>query len=151
MATQFYYFKAKAQWCRLYEGMEDEKFGHYGLDFFPDDVEAFKASGVQLQPRENEDGDIFFKLRRHPEALIKGELTKFGPPKVVDKDNEPFDKLIGNGSEVTVKIAVYDTAHKGKGHRLESVRVEDLVVYEKDGEDAAPKGEIKGEVPTVPF
>lgn len=151
MATQFYYFKGKCNWARLYEGMEDEKFGHYGIDFFPEDNEAFKATGVQLQPRENEDGEVFYKLRRNPEALIKGEVVKFGPPKVVDKDNESFDKLIGNGSTVTVKIGVYDT-RKGKGHRLESVRVEDLVVYEKDEEgESNVKGELKGEVPAIPF
>ena len=48
---------------------------------------------------------------------------------------------IGNGSEVTIKVAAYSSV-KGKGHRLEAVKVENLIPYEGGGavESRTPKG-----------
>lgn len=142
MATDMFYFKGKCNWAKLFK--PDEKYDFYGLDFYPDDVEAFQKTGTRLSPHKTEDGDVFFKIKRRPTTMIKGELVDLGKPKVFDKENQPLEKLVGNGSEVTVKIAVYDSA-KGKGTRLESVRVENLVEYEGKGADP------QGEVPDIPF
>lgn len=145
MATQFFYFKGSCKWAKVYEGQEDKKYGHFGLDFFPDDPKAFFATGVQLKERKDPETDkVFVQLRRKPSQLIKGELVKFGTPKVIDKNDQPFGNLIGNGSKVTVKIAVYDTV-KGKGHRLEAVKVDEWVEFKKDGPEAG------GDVPNIPF
>ena len=70
----------------------------------------------------------FLIFRRPAEKLIKGEVVKFDPPKVWDAKNQPFDGIIGNGSEATVKVMHYDTV-KGKGHRWEAIRVDKLVEY----------------------
>ena len=149
MATETYFFKGKCKWAKVYPGQEKSQFGdRFSLDFYPEDQEAFKATGVQLHPKEDEDG-VKYQLRREPQKLIRGELVNFGPPQVFDKANKPFTDAIGNGSTVTVKIAVYDTV-KGKGHRLDAVRVEDLVVYKKEDGDGA-KAHPKGEVPKLPF
>lgn len=131
MATKFKRYSGTVKWAKVYEGQEDQKYGHYGLDFYPDDVEDFKSSGVQLQERTDEEGGVFFKLRRTPKKLIKDKVVDFGTPLVLDAEGEPFDKPIGNGSKVTVKIAVYDTV-KGLGHRLEAVRVDEWVEYKKE-------------------
>lgn len=64
---------------------------------------------------------------------IKKELVHFGPPKVIDKDGVPVTQLLGNGSEVVIKVVVYDSK-KGKGHRLEAVQVHKLVVWEGSGD-----------------
>jgi hypothetical protein len=68
--------------------------------------------------------------------MIKDQLVAFGPPTVIDKDKNPVTALVGNGSKVTAKVAVYDT-RMGKGHRLETVRVDELVEFVPEKKDAA--------------
>lgn len=149
MATETYYFKGKVKWAKVYPGQEKSKFGdRFTVDFYPDDVAAFVATGVQLVAKKDDDGAVKFQVRREPQKLIRGELVNFGPPQVLDKNNNPTTVAIGNGSTVTIKIAVYDTM-KGKGHRLDAVRIEDLVVYNSEG--GAGDGKPKGEVPKLPF
>jgi hypothetical protein len=54
--------------------------------------------------------------------------------------------LIGNGSKVKVSVAVYDTV-KGKGQRLESIQVLDLIEYEKGEYELPPvKEDIRSAV-----
>ena len=138
MATKWSNHTGTVKWAKVYKGQEDPKYHYYSLDFYPDDVEAFLATEIQVEKREDEDG-TFFKLRREPKKLIKDKVVEFGPPDVWDADAQPFDKSIGNGSKVTVRVAVYDTA-KGKGHRLEAVMVNEWVEYKKpEGEDDGPR------------
>lgn len=128
MATNFIYLSGKAKWAKV--RTPDEKYDNYTIDLYPSKESwgEFKASGMEVRPKKSEDGE-FITLRRPNTKLIKGEVVTFGPPKVLNPDETTFEGLIGNGSTVTLKVAVYDTM-KGKGHRLEAVRVDDLVVYE---------------------
>lgn len=102
--------------------------------------------------------------------MIKGTTNEFGGPKIVDKDDSVMVEyikgedgnggyvwvrkgtptLIGNGSEVEVTVAVYDT-QMGKGQRLESVKVLDLIEYSPaGGYDSIVKGNTDApEVGTV--
>jgi hypothetical protein len=55
-------------------------------------------------------------------------------------------EIIGNGSEVTIVVSTYDYDNKfgkGKGSRLEKVRVDKLVKYEKE--------EARSNDPDIPF
>lgn len=128
MASRTIYLVGTCAWAKL--KTPDPKYGHYSIDLYPSEKswEIFDSSGMQLTKRTSENGE-YISLRRPAQKLIKGELVDFGPPKLLDKHNEPMDKLVGNGSEVTVKVQVYDTLTKGVGHRLESVRVENLITY----------------------
>jgi len=144
MATEYYYLTGRVNWAKVRK--PDPDYDNYTIDFYPDakSLEVIKETGIQVEPRQSQDEGIFYKFRRPHEKLIKKELVEFGPPQVLDKDNTEFDGLIGNGSEVTVKISVYDSK-KGKAHRLEAVRVEKLVEYtpeNTEGNTPAPKGFI---------
>lgn len=132
------YLSGIAKWAKLQK--PDEKFDFYGLDLYLDDasIEKFDKSGLQLTKKTNEDG-IFITLKRKPAALIKGELVKFGAPQVLTADNAAFAGIVGNGSEVTCKVNVYDTA-KGKGHRLEAVRVDNLIAVGGEDTDTPANG-----------
>jgi len=141
MATEVFYFKGKCNWAKVQA--PDKEYDYFGMDFYPDDVKAFEATGTQLKPNKDDNGETFFKVKRRPTAMIKGELVEFGGPVVLNKDNEKTDELIGNGSEVTIKVSIYDGA-KGKGTRLESVRIENLVAYEGGAK-------VVGELPEHPF
>lgn len=131
MPTKYFYFQGKTKWCKARK--PDEKYGNYTINLYPtDESRALIAeSGLQISPRQDEDGE-FFTFRRPHEKLIKRELVEFGPPAILNSDNTEFDGLVGNGSEVTIKVSVYDTV-KGVGHRWETVRVENLVKYEPEG------------------
>lgn len=143
MATQYIYLSGTAMWPKL--KTPDTKFdveGVYNLDLILDEAsrKKFKEAGIRVEMRETPDGEKFVKLKRQHKKLIKGDVKTLGPPKVLDSEGNTLadNILIGNGSKVTCKVAVFDTM-KGKGHTLEAVRVDELVVYEKHDEaEGAP-------------
>ncbi len=129
MATTMIYLTGEADWVKV--DKPDEKYNRWGLTLYPDDESLlkFKESGLRVEvhsdPKNNRP---FVRLGRSVEALIKGKVLRYDPPVIFDANNNQFEKVprIGRGSNVTVKVAVFDTS-KGKGHRLESVRVNSLV------------------------
>lgn len=128
MATEIFYFTGTAQWLKARK--PDEKYNNYSVDLYLDDtsMKVFKASGLQLEVKKDDKGE-FVKFRRPHAKPIKNEMVEFGPPKILDKDGKTeFDGLVGNGSKVTIKVSVYDSM-KGKGHRWESARIDELVPY----------------------
>lgn len=148
MATENYYFSGEAIWCKVHAKQKDKKYNRYTIGVFLDDdsMERFKESGIQTLPKfenyKEKSGRQYYQFAREEKSVIKGELVDFGTPHIfLAKDQIPdaketprFEGEVGNGSKVTVKVAVYDTV-KGKGHRLESVRVDELVEFER-GADA---------------
>jgi len=88
--------------------------------------------GQLVKREEDAEGNkiITYKVSRpHMEPNFEDPLM--GPPKVVDADGNPWDEevLIGNGSEITVKLDVW-IGNKAKKVRWEAVRVDELVPYE---------------------
>jgi hypothetical protein len=68
-----------------------------------------------------------------------GTMWAFEAPVVVDKDNRPMDgSIVGNGSDGTLKLEVYEHGTPGGGKaiaaRLVGVRIENLVKI--DAEEA---------------
>jgi hypothetical protein len=55
-------------------------------------------------------------------------------PKLIDSDGNPLDCLIGNGSNITVKVRPYSTAY-GTFGELVAVKVNELVDYDDSGDD----------------
>lgn len=136
MATQTLYFSGPCQWAKL--ATPDTKFnpeGEFKIDVFldQDNLKKFNDSKLQLKIRYGEDDRPYVTFKRANKQMIKGEIVDRGPPEIIDKDNNPLAKgtLIGNGSTVTCKVITYD-GQKGKGHRLEAVRVDNLVEYNTD-------------------
>lgn len=131
MASKYIYLSGKAKWARVHK--PDEKYHNFSVQLYLDKTSSktYADSGLGLTVKEDEEGK-YIKLRRPEAKLMKGEMVEFGPPKIIDKDNNPFDGAIGNGSDVTTKVVVYDTV-KGPGHRLEAIRVDKLVEYHGSG------------------
>lgn len=122
-----YYMQGLAYWAKLHK--PDEKFDKFTLDFYPNEEswKTYKSAGLQLKERESEHG-TYVKLGVPAKRLTKkGDVIK-ATVQVLDENNNPTTKDIGNGSEVTVKIEVFDTL-KGPGHRLLAVRADKLVEY----------------------
>ena len=131
MATKEYYLSGMAKWAKVYPENRDERFDRWTLDLFLDDKSWGKLadSGLQLKEREEEDGR-YVKISRSCTRKDKdGAEVAVDPPSVLNAEGEAITDLIGNGSEVTCKVQIYDT-RMGKGHRLEAVRVDNLIEYE---------------------
>lgn len=136
MASSYYYLSGKAKWAKLFK--PDDKYKNWQINLSLDDEskQKFVDSGMTMTIKRDDEGE-WITFRRPEAKLIRDELVKFEPPTVVDKDGKPLDKLVGNGSDVTIKVVVYDTI-KGKGHRLEAVKVNKLVEYVKQDSIPSP-------------
>ena len=145
MSNTVVYLSGVAKWAKVHD--PDTKFdpeGSYSLDLFLDDASqaVYDTVGLQLKKRE-EDGEYFYSFKRRHAGQKFGEDHVFGPPAVFGEDGRTrFTGKIGNGSVVTVKLEVYDS-RKGRAHRLDSVRVDELVPY--DGETTISPDD------TIPF
>lgn len=130
MATKVFRFYGKSHYAKVHT--PDEKYGNYqcGLIFDKASLDLFRKSGLQLKLKDV-DGEQYATFRREPRKLIRGDMVEFGKPKVTDAVGREIDDLVGNGSLVALTISVYDTI-KGKGHRIDEVRVNQLVPYGKD-------------------
>lgn len=151
MATRYVYLSGRTKWAKVRK--PDEKYNNFQVPLYlnPESMEIYDTLGLGLKKKEDEEG-TFVTFKRPVSKLIKNELVNFGPPKVYSADNTEFDGLIGNGSEVTLKVAVYD-AGQYTGHRLESVRVEKLIEYNRPSEATPLPGgapEATGR-PSLPF
>jgi len=80
-------------------------------------------------PKYDEPAFMFSKT-----AIRKKDGVANKAPKLVDADGNPLDCLIGNGSNITVKIRPYDTVY-GTFGELIAVKVNELVEYESDDSD----------------
>lgn len=140
MATEYRYFQGKCKWARL-QGPPD-KYGHWSIVLYPnptslDEINALKEGpeGIKNVLGKDEDG-YFITFRRPQQKTFKGKVQGFAAPEVIKADNTPLkESLIGNGSDVTVKVEVYtynvpaSNGKKAKATRLMSVRVDNLIPY----------------------
>lgn len=123
------------KWAKVRE--PDEKYDNFQVPLYltPESWTLFKESGCQLKEYTDDDGKyVVFKRRVREFNYAKKEEVENGPPDILifqpeTSQYEPFPEgLIGNGSDVTVRVDVYDTRN-GKGHRLVSVGIDKLVEY----------------------
>ena len=129
MATQYLRFKGPCKWAKVFK--PDSKYNLYSINLYLDAKTKadYQKSGIQVGIKTDDDGDYVIFRRPHAK-IIKGKMAELGPPRVEDKDLQPFEGSIGNGSIVEVTVDVYDSV-KGKGHTLRNVKVLEHVAYEK--------------------
>ena len=133
--TKTYYFTGPCKWAKLYQPDDYKGDKRWKINVYlnKETKKLLKESGVQLKIREDDDGE-FVVFSRPVERQYQDETKEFKPPKIFDKELVEIEDLIGNGSVITAKISVFDTA-KGTGHRLEAIRVDNLVKYEENQTD----------------
>lgn len=144
MATKFYTFKGKVAWAKVHEPDEYLGVKKWKVNFFPENEAEFKSTGVQLRAKNNTNSNnnvpigTFYALSRPVSKTFGDKVEQFEPPVVFDNEGNKYDGIIGNGSVVEVRISVYDT-RMGKGHRLEGIKVLELVELEplESKEDSA--------------
>lgn len=149
MATKDIYLTGRIKWAKGLKIM-DEKFKSYSAQFYPSDksMNEYKSLGLKTTFRMDDEGENF-SIRRPHAKLFKNkegveEVKVFGLPEVFDNEGNPIDPMkVGNGSEVTVKLQVYDTGY-GKGSRLEAIRVDNLITF------VPQAGDVLGRKPFAP-
>ena len=162
MTTRWITVKGIVKWAKVYEPDAFMGAENWKLDFAPSNAVERKKwddTGIQLKFRKEDDGLEYTRLRRPVKKVFSDEVTFFAPPEItgavsvqyqdengerirqykkgdkVNRVGEPIE--IGNGSEVLVNVCYYDTV-KGKGHRLESINVLNLIEFVR-GEGKAPE------------
>jgi hypothetical protein len=123
MAKKEYEFHGKAYYAQVHR--PDSRYNDYRIKFYPADADtrrAIKATGTQCNVKEDDNG-FFYQF--------KNEIQ----PTVVDTQGNPVTALIGNGSDVILKIMVEDfvSTKYGEIHRTKFVGlvVTNLIPYEK--------------------
>lgn len=132
--------KGKCKWAnRLF--VPDVEYKKWSLVLYPDaesleKIRDLQAEGMKNVLKKDEDG-YHVGFGRPTEKVIRGKVVAFAPPVVVDSNEQPFAGPIGNGSDVTIKLEVYShpvpgTQKRAKASRIMSVRVDNLVPFEKE-------------------
>lgn len=146
----FEFFQGKVKWCRL---QQVNDWGKWTIVLYPNPkglerMRELQAEGVKNVIKKDDDG-YYTTFSRPNTKLIKGKVVAFEPVKVVDAEGQPFNSIIGNGSDCTLKVEVYSHptpgGGKAKAARLQSVRIDTLVPFNPDV-DFTPQGkdQIKG-------
>lgn len=119
-------------WCRPH--MVD-KFGNWktGIYLTPESVTKVKelqVRGLKNTLTENEDG-VYMQFNRPQQKNYSGKVIGLVPPEVVDRDGLPLkETLIGNGSDITLKLEVYGFKRfPGIAARWMAVKVDNLVPF----------------------
>lgn len=142
MAVQDYvYLTGKCKWgVGLFA---PSPFNKYGIKLNLDNASLsivldLKKKGIQNDINKDEDG-YWVNLSRPSQINIRGALRTMTPPVVISADGQPWnkDKGIGDGSDVTCKVAVRKWKSpignkEGISLRLESVRIDHLVDFTTD-------------------
>jgi hypothetical protein len=131
-------FKGTAMWAQVFEGNRDradwtaDTDGQYKISLILSDEEfdRLKATGSQAADyaKTTDDGQKMVTFKRpHAKHDRSGKLMDWasGAPKVFHSDGTLWkdeDGLIGNGSEVEVRVCIYNAGRVGT--RLEGVKVE---------------------------
>lgn len=137
MATEYVFLSGKGMWART---QRPDEWGNWSIQLRPDNkslemVQNLQKQGVKNNIKKDDDG-YFVTYRRPQQKMIRGKVIGFTPVEVVDKDGEPIDVAIGNGSDVTIKLEVYQHGTPGGGKskaaRLLGVRVDNLIPFVKE-------------------
>lgn len=139
--------------------MDEANFKKYENLGLANELRRDRAEG-DPDDRKQWTGDPYITFRRPQFKLMGKKVVYFAPPKIYDRNRklvisytdangtainsyedasiEPVRQgdvvLIGNGSKVSVNLAVYNTS-KGRASRLEGVRILDLVEYNPEGKN----------------
>jgi len=139
--TEFVYLQGKAAWVRT---KAPNPWGKWTVTLYPnaeslEKVRALQAEGCKNVLKKDDDGyNVTFSRPTEKEDRL-GRKYGLTPVEVVDKSGQPFDENIGNGSDITVKLEVYQHktpgGGKAKAARLLGIRVDNLVPYTRDDFD----------------
>lgn len=140
--TRFEYVSGKLSWVRVVK--PDLTYNCWTVTLHPDaasleKIREWQSEGLKNQVKKDDDG-WYVKFRCNVSRERKdGSIWTFEAPRVVDKDGRPMDgSIIGNGSDGTIKLEVYEHPTPGGGKaiaaRLVGVKVDSLVKFDPEAD-----------------
>lgn len=147
--NQVVVFQGKAHWNSL---IHPDKYGKWSVKLYLDNASKDKltelqAEGVLTRLSKDDDG-YYANFNRHQKKIYGATERIFDPPIVLERDDKtPFRDNVGHGSDLTVTCEVYpytipaSNGRKGKALRMQTVRVDNLVPYDK--KEMATDAEVK--------
>lgn len=142
MAGKFYgktyniFVQGKVSW---FKAQTTNKWNKYSTQIHPTpkDLEVIRdlqAEGLKNVIKKDEDGYFVNFTRPVSKEFRSGKIITFAPPVVTDKDGVVYDGPVGNGSDATLTIEVYEFeppgGGKAKAARWVAARIDNLVPYE---------------------
>lgn len=133
-----YYIQGKVSWFRP---KVPNKWNKWSVQIHPNQdglelIRDLQSQGLKNQLKKDEDGYFLNVSRPVTKETATGKILSFEPVKVFDKDGNPFDGNVGNGSDVTIKIEVYEHGTPGGGKakamRWVSARIDNLIPFNSD-------------------
>jgi hypothetical protein len=133
------YITGKCKWART--TLPDPTYEKWSIAVYPiaEDLPKLHkliSEGIRNQLKKDDDGYYMNFSRPIRIKLKTGNVMPMEAPKIIDKDGVIFTDIIGDGSDVTVKLETYGGAGPGgkgsyKAARLGAVRINHLVPYTK--------------------
>lgn len=142
--TENIYIKGKVSWFRA---KQTNQWNKYSVQIHPvhEDLEVIRglqSRGLKNVIKKDDDGYFVNFTRPVTKQYKSGKVQTYAPPQVFDKDGNLYEGQVGNGSDVTLKIEVYEHDNQAGGKavaaRWVSARIDNLVPFETD-KDAFPE------------
>lgn len=141
--SEYVYLSGKCKWAHLVRPKQwSDETPAWEITLWPDQESYNKIALLKEEPairnvmKKDEDG-YFMKFKRVTELRKKdGRRIGLEPPFIVKSDGESplTETLVGNGSDVTIKLEIY--RHRGpagprdgRAARLVGVRVDHLIPF----------------------
>lgn len=112
----------------------------YSVDVVLDMDKAKELRAAGYNVRRDKDGDLILKLKK---KATKADGTPNQPPRVVDRNKQPTNVLIGNGSICNVQYTPHEWTFAGKtGTKaiLNAIQIDTLVEFSQDEFDVLDEG-----------
>lgn len=154
MANEWAFVQGKLKWCKLVQ--PDMKYGKWSVVVYPNNeslekIRALQSEGIKNVIKKDDEG-YFTTFSRPIERTQNSKKVGMAPPIILQADGKTplVGVAIGNGSDGTVKLEVYQHAvpggtKKAKAARLYSVRIDNLIPFEKSRDfDSEQKLMVEG-------
>jgi hypothetical protein len=141
--SEYVYWQGKGKYIRPWVS---NQWGDYSMVLYPTEESLTDirrlVDGTDGKPKiktalQKDDDGFYLRLKRPMSKTYGNKVIGFEPPLVVDNRDIPFrDSNIGDGSDVTCKVMVYNYGGKGsiqagRAIRWEAMKVENLIPYSK--------------------
>lgn len=136
--STMHYIQGKVSWFRP---KVPNKWNKWSVQIHPtaDGLELIRelqSQGLKNQLKKDDDGYFLNVSRPVTKETSTGKILSFKPVEVFDAAGAPYDGNVGNGSDVTIKIEVYEHntpgGGKAKAMRWVSARIDNLVPFNPD-------------------